>query len=91
LHVPADSLVPHLLETGDIAMAAATLAPRSIRVSGMVNGVNRRVTKQELEQEWKPVIEAYRAARAEGRLKLESSEPGEKSISAWFLETLREK
>jgi cephalosporin-C deacetylase-like acetyl esterase len=91
LHVPADCVVPRMLETGDLALAAATLAPRSFRASGIVSGVNQRVTKEELEQEWKPALESYRTARAESRLTLEPAPAGDESISAWFLEVLREK
>ena len=42
-YVPHDVLIPGALTMGDLGDVATALAPRSLRIEGMVDGVNREV------------------------------------------------
>jgi len=47
VYVPGDTIVPGILECGDIGEVIAALAPRPILLQGLVDGRNRRVHGQE--------------------------------------------
>ncbi|MGE3809768.1 MAG: alpha/beta hydrolase family protein, partial [Gemmataceae bacterium] len=42
--IPHDVVVPGLLKTGDLSDVAAALAPRPVRLDGLVDGLNRRLS-----------------------------------------------
>src|SRR5262249_37160640 len=42
-YVPHDVIVPGALTAGDLSDVAAALAPRALRLTGLVDGLNRRV------------------------------------------------
>jgi hypothetical protein len=84
-HVPYDVIVPGVLRTGDLADVAAELAPRPLRLEGLVDGLNRAVAARDLAGAWWPATEAYRSAGAAEGLRLEVS--GE-AVSAWLLARL---
>src|SRR5262249_32786664 len=46
-YVPHDALIPAVLTVGDLPDVAAALAPRPLRLEGMVDGLNRRVPAEE--------------------------------------------
>jgi hypothetical protein len=58
-YVPEDIIVPGILEDGDIADAAAALAPRSLLLDGLVDGRNRAIPEQDLRHQMDPVYKAY--------------------------------
>ena len=43
-YVPHDALVPGALTAGDLCDLAAALAPRPLRVEGLVDGLNRKAS-----------------------------------------------
>jgi dienelactone hydrolase len=49
VYAPHDAVVPGMLLVGDVTDTAADLAPRSVRLEGLVDGLNRRVFKADLE------------------------------------------
>ena len=69
-YVPHDALVPGALTAGDLCDVAAVLAPRPLRLEGLVDGLNREVPADVLAQTQGPVLAAYRALGAEPRLQL---------------------
>jgi hypothetical protein len=58
-YVPEDIIVPGILEVGDIADAAAALAPRPLLLEGLVDGRNCAVPEGALRKEIAPLYDAY--------------------------------
>jgi dienelactone hydrolase len=48
VYVPHDAIVPGALEAGDLDGVVATLRPRAVRQEALVDGLNRRVGKEEI-------------------------------------------
>jgi len=84
-YVPHDAVIPGALTAGDLCDVAAALAPRPLRLEGLVDGRNCPMTDPELERLFEPTRQAYR--EAEDRLLLASVASGE--IAAWLAEALR--
>ncbi len=89
-HVPYDVIVPRALTVGDLTDVAAALAPRPLRLEGLVDGLNCRVSTRELERAFGPTRAAYRAVRAEERFDREAKRT-EEGPAKWLLERLRKK
>jgi len=86
-YFPHDCIVPGALTTGDLGEVAATLAPRPLRLASPVDGLNRSVTREILDKSLEPAQAAYRSAKAEARLVLDSTDT--QSVAAWLLSQLR--
>ena len=69
-YVPHDCIVPGALTAGDLCDVAAALAPRPLRLRGLVSGFNCTVSAETLEATFAPVRAAYRSANSEGQLEL---------------------
>jgi hypothetical protein len=69
-YVPHDIIVPGALTTGDLCDVAAGLAPRPLRLAGLVDGLNRSVSTAMLEKIYLPTQAAYLRAGAKGRLEI---------------------
>jgi dienelactone hydrolase len=82
-YVPHDVLVPGALTAGDLADVAGALAPRPLRLEGLVDGLDRQFEGKGLEQEFVLARSAYRLAAAEDRLRLAAS-PGT-AAAPWLL------
>ena len=80
--IPHDMIVPGVLTTGDLCDVVETLAPRPVRLEGMVDGLNRRVKDQTLPEVYRRAADAYRKRDAAGALTIRA-EP--MSAAAWFL------
>jgi hypothetical protein len=63
VHVPYDVVVPGVLTVSDLADVTAALAPRPVRLQGLVDGLNRKVPLKEVERAYAAARNAYRAAR----------------------------
>ena len=50
MHVPHDIVVPTLLPTQDLDRTASAIAPRPLRITGLVDGRNRLVTNEVVER-----------------------------------------
>ena len=61
---------PADLTAGDLCDVAAVLAPRPLRLEGLVDGLNREVPDDVLARTQGPVLAAYRALEAEPHLQL---------------------
>src|SRR5262249_45626208 len=63
-YVPHDAIVPGALTAGDLCDLAAALAPRPLRLEGLVDGRNCRLPDTEVWGIFVPADHAYRAAEA---------------------------
>jgi cephalosporin-C deacetylase-like acetyl esterase len=86
-YIPHDVVVPGALTAGDLCDVAAALAPRSVYLAEMVDGLNRRVSVDDLRTVYRPAIAAYRDASAAEHLQLESASSNE--IANWFVQQLK--
>jgi hypothetical protein len=64
VHIPHDVVVPGALTAGDIPDLVAWLEPLPVRVEGMVDGTNRRVSDQVLQREWGSALRQHPGAVA---------------------------
>jgi cephalosporin-C deacetylase-like acetyl esterase len=85
-YVPHDALVPGALTAGDLADVAGALAPRPLKLDGLVDGLNRRVSKDALRRTYEPARAAYRLATLPDRLSLASNAAAESDVAVWMLE-----
>ncbi len=88
VYVPHDAIVPGALTAGDLNDVAAALAPRPLRLEGLVNGLNQLVVPEGLAA-LEPVRAAYRSAP--DRLQLLRKAPESDPPGRWMLARLREK
>jgi len=84
-YVPEDVMVPGILETGDLADLAATLAPRPLLLEGLVDGRNRPATEPGLRSTLALVYESYRGAPNELAVRVEDKAP---HAAEWLAEKL---
>ena len=83
-YIPHDAIVPGALTAGDLCDVAAALAPRTLRLEGLVDGRNRLMEAQDLRRLFEPTVQAYRAAADKLLLT-----PGKgDSIAAWLVSSL---
>ena len=85
-YFPHDVVVPGALTAGDLCDVAAALAPRPLRIEGLVDGLNRRVSKATLFQTYNPARTAY-GPSGNLALQVESSSAGE--MAAWLEKQIR--
>jgi dienelactone hydrolase len=81
-YVPHDAVVPGALTAGDLCDVAAALAPRPLRLAGLVDGRNRHVPADGLAVTFAPTRAAYDAASVRERFVLEAE--GD-DASRWLL------
>jgi hypothetical protein len=87
-YVPRDVAVPGALTAGDLCDVAAVLAPRPLRLEGLVDGLNREVPSDGLTRTQAPAVEAYRALGAERRFQILGAE-GVGPAARWLLQQLK--
>jgi hypothetical protein len=87
-YVPHDVLIPGALAMGDLGAVAAALAPRALRMEGLVDGLNREVAAQALIEPLQPVRAAYRSAGAEARLEVKAGRAPDRLVAAWLRQEL---
>jgi dienelactone hydrolase len=83
--LPHDVIVPSALTAGDLCDVAAALAPRPLRLEGLVDAMNRRVTGDSLEKTYEPTRKAYPPQRFD----LEAKPAPSKPAAPWLLERLK--
>jgi dienelactone hydrolase len=88
-YVPHDALVPGALTAGDLADVAAALAPRPLRLDGLVDGLNREVPADAVAKAFEPARAAYAGAQADGHLRLEQAGRADGlAVVGWLLQEL---
>ena len=85
-HLPHDVIVPGVLTTGDLADVAAVLAPRPLRLEGLVDGLNRRVAPEALAKMYESTRTTYRTAGAEAKLAIAAAQ---EDPARWLLAQLK--
>jgi hypothetical protein len=83
-YIPHDAIVPGALTAGDLCDVAAALAPRPLRLEGLVDGRNRLMEAQDLRRLFEPTVQAYRATSDKLLLTPEKGN----SIAAWLMSSL---
>jgi dienelactone hydrolase len=84
-YIPHDALVPGALTAGNLCDVAAALAPRPLRIEGLVDGRNVRLLLAEAQHLFEPTVRAYR--RNPDRFLLSTTSDSE--TAAWLVATLR--
>jgi dienelactone hydrolase len=85
VHVPHDALPINVFRAGDLPDVWAALAPKPLRLESLVDGTNRRVTGENLQQALKPVSEAYK----KGGLVVKEEYSSDAEIAKWIIEQLK--
>jgi dienelactone hydrolase len=79
--IPHDAVVPGALLVGDMCDLVAALAPRRVRLEGLVDGWNRAVAEPELARAYAGAAAVYRAAGTATQL---SVSPERTSAVRWL-------
>jgi hypothetical protein len=90
LYAPHDVIVPGMLTAGDVCDVGAALAPRPLRMEGLVDGLNRRVPHSTALEVLQAVHASYEDAGAAGRLVLDSGTGPGPEAARWLLGQLPE-
>ncbi len=86
-YLPHDVIIPGVLTVGDLCDVAAALAPRPVRLEGLVDGLNRRTPLDAVESEYKPARHAYTRATASGNFVIGDPVDGP-AAAQWILKGL---
>jgi cephalosporin-C deacetylase-like acetyl esterase len=89
VYVPHDIIVPGALTAGDLCDVAAALAPRPLRLEALVDGLNRRVTAENLSATYEQARAAYRNAKVDGHLELAEEALASRATAHWILDNLK--
>jgi cephalosporin-C deacetylase-like acetyl esterase len=84
VYVPHDVIVPGGLTAGDLGDLTATLAPRPVRLEGLVDGLNRRASAQVLASSYEPAKAAYASVKATERLQLAEQASSARAMAQWL-------
>jgi cephalosporin-C deacetylase-like acetyl esterase len=87
-YVPHDCIIPGALTAGDLSDVAAILAPRPVKLEGLVDGLNREVSIDQLRESFEPAIKMYQTAKAQDRLQLGAGGTEGESAARWILRQL---
>jgi cephalosporin-C deacetylase-like acetyl esterase len=85
-YIPQDVIIPGILDAGDLADVEAALAPRALRLAGLVDGLDRLVPETVLKQQLGPAEDAYQNEPL-ATLTITSEESG-MGYADWFLKHL---
>jgi hypothetical protein len=83
-YLPHDVVIPGVLTAGDLCDLAAAIAPRPLRLDGLVDGSNRRQSVEQSRTQYAIAIADYRRAHAEKRFIITN---GDLRILQWLLHT----
>lgn len=86
-YVPADTVVPGILEVGDVPDAAAALAPRPMLLEGLVDGRNHLIPYATLKSQMAALFEAY-GKTSPAALCVRAGEPTA-NLAEWFRAQLK--
>ncbi|HYK88318.1 MAG TPA: hypothetical protein VE398_06090, partial [Acidobacteriota bacterium] len=86
-YLPHDVIIPGVLTVGDLCGVAAALAPRPLRLEGLVDGLNRRAELKDVEAEYEPARKAYALAGSPRNLVV-SGPADDSAVARWILDSL---
>ena len=81
-YVPADVIVPGILQAGDIAEVVAALVPRPILLEGLVDGRDRLLQETDLQNQMAPLNQAYQGVST-SNVAIHSGQGGA-NLAEWF-------
>jgi hypothetical protein len=81
-YVPADVIVPGILQAGDIADVVAALVPRPILLEGLVDGRDRLLQETDLQNHMAPLNQAYQGVST-SNVAIHSGQGGA-NLAEWF-------
>ena len=84
VYQPADSLIRGILTIADLPDICGALAPRSLRMEGLVDGCNRRVSRTQIDEKYELARSAYAQAERTDRLSIGIKKASGADISMWF-------
>jgi hypothetical protein len=90
-YVPHDSLVPGALTSGDLCDVASAVAPRSLRMEGLVNGLNRKVNGETLARSYLPALAGYKQQGRPQGLRLDVEPVKGDALALWLAAELKAK
>jgi dienelactone hydrolase len=85
VYQPADSIIRGLLKIADLPDIAAALAPRPLRMEGLVDGCNRQVSRKQVEETYHLARASYAQTEKPDRFSIEVENASVDTISGWFL------
>ena len=86
-YLPHDVVIPGALTAGDLCDVSAALAPRPVRLEGLVDGLNRRVSLEAVMSEYVPARQAYtRAAASDDFVVTDQAE--DSAVARWLLKSV---
>lgn len=80
-YLPYDAVVPGILTTGDLCDVAAAIAPRPLRLDGLVNRYNQRQTAEQSRKDYEITAIGFRQADAAGKFVVTDDAS---SIASWL-------
>jgi cephalosporin-C deacetylase-like acetyl esterase len=87
-YMPHDAVIPGVLSSGDVCDLAGALAPRQVRLVGLVDGQNRRVSLTTLQSMFAPAAESYRRTDAKNALRVVDLMPDGETPAHWIAKCL---
>ncbi|MBL8795090.1 MAG: acetylxylan esterase [Planctomycetia bacterium] len=90
-YLPHDAVIPGVLTIGDLPELTAALAPRPLRLEGVVDGFNRPAAGEALAAMLKPARAAFATAKADDRLQVVATGAKAESPDQWFVRQLQAK
>jgi hypothetical protein len=84
-YVPADVIVPGILETADIADVVAALAPRAVLLGSLVDGRDRLLPESGMQNDLETEFAAYRDSPSRLIIRQQLPEP---ELAAWMARQL---
>jgi hypothetical protein len=88
LYLPHDVVVPGALTAGDLCDVAAVLAPRPLRLEGLVDGLNRKLTVEGLGRTYERTRATYRDQKAAVRLTFTADRASDSAVAGWLVAKL---
>lgn len=88
-YFPHDAVIPGALSSGDLGDIAAAVAPRALRLGGLVDGLNQRVSAQSAAIAFEPASAAYRNAGAAGKFNIRAADADQTHAVTWMLKELK--
>lgn len=88
INVPHDTIVPGALTAGDIDDVYAALAPRPLRLEGLVDGRNRRLDEKRLETALAAVRQGYAEVRKDPNFTSFAEYQSDDQLGDWLLAQL---
>lgn len=85
VYQPADSIIRGLLRIADLPDIAAALAPRPLRLEGLVDGCNRPIRQKQVDKTYHLARAAYAQTEKLHQLSINIEKTSEEEISQWFL------